>query len=385
MDTTAFGVIQENDFLEKVVVTRRVLTDFDVLVKILYCGVCHSDKHHIDNDWDDSVYPLVPGHEIVGVVENIGSKVTNVIIGDHVAIGNMTDSCQLCTNCILSKEQYCLNGGPTWTYNSKERINENGRSLRPSGKPTYGGYSGRIVSQEKFVFKLPDSLDLAKSAPLLCAGITMYHPLKKWNIGKNHTVGIAGIGGLGHLGIKFAKALGAKVIALTTTKDKLKDCISLGADDAILMSKDFMNYINIKHKVDSQMPINEEEAILFYQSNYEKSVYMNQFDFIIDTIPVTHDITAYLNLLKPESNLHIVGNMNYFHLKGIDFVFSGKNITSSNVGGLYDTREMLNFCSEKNIQANIKLIKPSQINEAICQMVNKNIRYRFVLDLTVVY
>lgn len=397
-EVSAYGVTKAKELLKPLTVQRRDLTPFDVLIKILYCGICHSDKHHIYNDWNDIITwslgkSLVPGHEIIGIVEDIGDNVTTLKIGEHVAVGNMVDSCQHCINCSKSKEQYCLNGGPTWVYNSKERVNRDGsRTLRPEGDITYGGYSSKIVAQEKFVFKLPDGLNLAKSAPLLCAGITMYYPLKTHKIGKGFVVGIAGIGGLGHLGIKFAKALGAQVIALTTTEWKLDDSLDLGADDSILMDNDFINYVNIKHKILSNMPITETEAKLFDNLSYDqdivlKSEYMGKFDIIINTIPVSHDITPYLNLLKPgEGKLHIVGNMNnYPGLKGMSFVFPGKDITSSNVGGTCDTKEMLQFCANNKIEADIELIKITSVNDAIDKIVNKDVRYRFVIDLTNFY
>ena len=393
MEVSAYGVTKAKELLRPLIIERRELTEFDVLVDILYCGVCHSDKHHIYNDWNDSDFSedgLIPGHEVIGLVSDIGDGVSKFEIGDAVAIGNMTDSCQHCEKCKKKDEQYCLNGGPTWTYNSKERLTENGgRSLKPQGQKTYGGYSTKIVAQEGFVFKLPDNLDLARSAPLLCAGITMFYPLKKFKIGKGFIVGIAGVGGLGHLGIKFAKALGADVVALTTTDWKVEDSLNLGADDSILMSKNFIDYINIKHKIESTMPITEAESILYnklskYPEIVLKSKYLGKFDLIINTIPVAHDVTSYLHLLKPGgSKLHIVGNMNEFpNLKGLNFVFGGKQITSSNVGGTYDTKEMLQFCSDNNIQANIELIDIKATNDAIKLVVNKEARYRFVIDMS---
>jgi uncharacterized zinc-type alcohol dehydrogenase-like protein len=354
----AFGVSSPTNSTVAFSIDRRPLTDFDVGVKISYSGICHSDKHHMKNDWGDSKYPLIPGHEIIGIVTQIGSKVTTLKVDDRVAIGNMTDSCQQCINCQKSAEQYCLNDGPTWVYNSNERVDEKGgRFLKPVGAPTFGGYSSYIVAQEPFVFKLPDNLYVPEAAPLLCAGITMFYPLKHWKIGKGHKVGIAGIGGLGHLGIRFAAALGAEVVGITTSPDKAMDILQLGANDTVVMT-------NPAHLLK----------------------YKDYFDIIISTIPVAHDPTPYLKMLRPgQSKLHVVGNMNEFPgLKGMDFVFYGRNITSSNVGGLCDTRQLLQFCSDNQIVANVVTIAPeaANIDESIDRMVKKQIRYRTVIDFT---
>lgn len=377
-----FGVNQAGDDIQSFVLNRRDLTEYDVLVKILYCGVCHSDKHHIYNDWGDSHFPLIPGHEIIGIVEDVGIKVSKVVIGDRAAIGNMVDSCMHCAKCQKGDEQYCLNGGPTWTYNSRERVTKQGRTLRPEGERTFGGYSTKIVSNEDFVLKLPVNLDLAASAPLLCAGITMFYPLKHFRIGKGHKVGIAGIGGLGHLGIKFAKALNADVVALTTSQWKLADSLQLGADDSLLINEDYKDLLMALDKIDLEKPLTERDQLLL-QSNLNKE-YRGFFDIIISTIPVSHDVTPYLQLLKPGSGkLHIVGNLNTFpDLKNFNFVFFGKDITSSNVGGIPDTKELLQFCSNNQIVADVQLIKIEQLKEALTMIVNKHVRYRYVLDFT---
>lgn len=376
--TTAFGVMKAKQPVEELVVERRPLTDYDVLVKILYCGVCRSDQHHVDNDWHDvKSWPLIPGHEIIGVVEDIGQKVTLVKIGQHVCVGNMTDSCQACNSCAEFREQYCENNGPTWTYNGRERLVNNKRTLKPLGEMTYGGYSGRIVSQEKFVFILPKGLDLAKSAPLLCAGITMWYPLREFNMGPGKKVAIAAIGGLGALGLKFAKALGCDVYGLTTTPWKLKN------KDAkmILMDDDFKDAITAKVKYNMEKPLTEREKELLKHKHLKL---LHTFDLMINTIPISHDPTPYIHLVKPGGGkMHIVGNMNKFpNLKGMDFVFHGKHITSSNVGGTRDTKEMLKFCAKHNIGSEIEIIKPDYINTAMQRMVDKDVKYRFVMDLT---
>jgi uncharacterized zinc-type alcohol dehydrogenase-like protein len=377
----AYGVEKQGKKLIPTYVSRRDLTSYDIHVAILYCGICHSDKHHVYNDWGDSIYPLVPGHEIIGVVEEIGTNVTEFQIGDYVAVGNMTDSCMHCKNCHNNQEQYCLQGGPTWVYNGRERLdNKGGRYLKPEGARTYGGYSKNIIVQEHFVFKLPDNLDLARSAPLLCAGITMYSPLKHHKIGKGHKVAIAGIGGLGHLGIKFAIALGAEVVALTTSEWKLEDSKRLGASASILMGDEFKEALNAMDKKEQEKKLTRREQILLNHNNLK---YREYFDFIISTIPIAHDVTPYLQLLKPNSKLHIVGNMNEFpNLKGIKSVFRGKDITSSNVGGTYDTKEMLQFCSNNNIEADIELIDIKDVNSAIKAITQNNVYYRYVIDIS---
>jgi D-arabinose 1-dehydrogenase-like Zn-dependent alcohol dehydrogenase len=428
-----YGVNKFGENLKPFELRRRDLTDFDVQVKILYSGMCHSDKHHVYNDWSDSNFPLVPGHEIIGKVEAIGDKVTQFNIGDAVAIGNMTDSCRICANCQKSAEQYCLNDGPTWVYNSNERITaEGGRTLRPEdgnlGKPanerTFGGYSSRIVAQEAFVFKLPanlskDDQSLARSAPLLCAGITMYYPLKFWGMGKGHKIGIAGLGGLGHIGVKIASALGAEVVAFTTTEDKVALNLSNVTihPDVPVPRGVLMKYINrsdeenfkpivtledeIKYKDfiekqtglnnDKEVPnssdgnLNVSDSVLVVANVNDKIKYKGYFDMIIDTVPVSHDLTPYLQMLRPgHSKLHIVGNMNYFpNMKGLHSVFFGRDITTSNVGGLADTKEFLELCSDNNILPDVEVIPmDDNINDYMARMVNKEVRYRYVMDLT---
>ncbi len=358
----AFGVEKEKEAIKPMIIERRNIMPYEVNVKVLYCGICHSDYHHINNDWGDSKYPMVPGHEMVGEVIEIGDNVSKVKIGDIVAIGNMIDSCQVCQNCEKGKEQYCLNGQPTWVYNGYDRIVNGVRSVYPVGEITKGGYSGEVICNENFLILFDQDdpsliSDLPKYAPLFCAGITMYYPLKEYNIGKGHKVGIAGIGGLGHMGIKLAKALGAEVIALTTSPSKVDDCIKLGADDVVLMT-DFQDSIRYRDKI----------------------------DFIINTIPTVHDLKPYINLLKPGSGkVHIVGNLNQFKdLTGYDFVWRGKNITSSNVGGIPLTQELLNFCQKFHILPEVELISVDSINQGILSMVDRKVRYRYVIDLTTV-
>ncbi len=386
METGGYAATAAGEELKLYNISRRKLTPKDVLVKILYSGICRSDQHHIDNDWGDSKYPLVPGHEIVGEVLQIGNAVTQVKVGDKVAIGNMTDSCQHCISCAKSAEQYCVNGGPTWTYNGRERVLDNGkRTLRPEGDRTFGGYSGKIVAQEKFVLKVPEELhnNLAGCAPLLCAGITMYYPLKEWKIGKEHRVGIAGIGGLGHLGLQFSKAVKAETVGITRTENKMNDIKRFGADDALLMDDNFMTALEAMDKIDMEKELTETERKALI-SQKDKLQYRGYFDLIICTIPVAHDPTPYLRLLKNGTGkLHVVGNMNDFpNLKGINFVFKGQHITSSNVGGLYDTKEMLQFCVDNGIIADVELISHENVNLAIDNLIANKVRYRYVMDMT---
>lgn len=377
----AYGIEAKGKKLMPTYVHRRDLTPLDVMVTILYCGVCHSDKHHILNDWNDTIYPLVPGHEIVGVVDAVGNSVTHCKVGDYVAVGTMTDSCMHCTNCHKGEEQYCLQGGPTWVYNGRERLDEKGgRYLRPEGNRTYGGYSKNIVVQEHFVYLLPDNLDLAKCAPLLCAGITTFTPLKEHRIGKGHKVGIAGIGGLGHLAIKFAKALGAEVVALTTSEWKLSSSKKLGADDSVLVNQDFIDALNAMDKKEEEKKLTKRDTLLLNNVDLE---YMGYFDLIISTIPVSHDITPYLQLLTTHGKLHLLGNFNsYPNLSGSKFIPHGKSITSSVAGGTINTREMLQFCSQHHIEADIQLINIKNINNAIKSLSNNNVKYRYVIDMS---
>ncbi len=351
----AYTVATQGSPFQLSTITRRALTEFDVDIKIEYCGICRSDWHHQHNNWKDvRYYELCTGHEIIGIVQNVGENAKKFKIGDRVCVGNFVDSCRHCVNCEKAQEQYCLNE-PSQTYNGYERVKPDGtRTLLPRGARTQGGYSSSIVAQEDFVFHLPENLDPARSAPLMCAGITLYYPLKHWKMGRGHKVAIIGLGGLGHLGLKLAKAFQCEVVGITTSESKIP-YIREQADDAIWMGS-------------------EEDQVK----------YKDYFDMIIDTIPVSHMLRPYLRMLKPngDSKLHIVGNMNEMtQLNGIDFVFYGKNITGSNTGGTEDTEEMLAFCSEHRIMADIEIVQPEDINEAMTRMVNKEVRFRSVIDL----
>ncbi len=314
----------------------------DVAIDIHYCGICHSDVHQVRDEWGGSLYPMVPGHEIVGKVTAVGSGVKKYKVGDTVGVGCMVDSCRTCVNCKDGEEQFCLEG-MTATYNSKER---DGKTL------AQGGYSKHIVVDEAFVLKVDDKLDLAAAAPLLCAGITTYSPLKRWKAGPGKKVGIVGLGGLGHMGVKIAVAMGADVTVFTTSQSKIEDAKKLGAHHVIL-SKDA-----------KQM----EEAA-------------NSFDFILDTVSADHDIGAYLNLLKRDGTLTQVGlPSNPVSISLFPLVMKRINFSGSLIGGIRETQEMLDFCAKHGIVSEIEVIRADQINEAYERLMKSDVKYRFVID-----
>lgn len=315
----------------------------DVQIEILYCGVCHSDIHQARNEWGGSMYPMVPGHEIVGKVTKIGKNVKKFKVGDLAAVGCMVDSCHKCGSCKDGLEQYCENGF-VGTYNGLEK---------KTNELTYGGYSDKIVTKESFVLKVPKNLKLAAVAPLLCAGITTYSPLKHWKIKKGQRVGIVGLGGLGHMGVKFARAFGAHVTMITTSPDKKKDAKKLGAHDVIISK-------------------NEVEM--------EKAA--GTFDFILNTIPSPHDVNPYVNLLKRDGVMTIVGCLEPLpRIQGAPLILGRKAIAGSVIGGIKETQEMLNFCSKHKIVSDIELIPIQKINEAYARMLKSDVKYRFVIDI----
>ena len=322
---------------------RRELRDNDVAMEILYCGVCHSDLHVARNDWGGSSYPVVPGHEIVGRVTAVGSNVSKYNVGDHVAVGCMVDSCQECDECHNDHEQYCRNTF-TLTYGSPDRI---------TNDMTQGGYSKHIVVREEFVLRLPENLDLAKAAPLLCAGITTYSPLREWNVGPGSRVGVVGMGGLGHMAIKLAVGLGADVTVISTSPKKEADAQELGAHN-FLVSKD-------------------EDAMATAASS---------FDLIIDTVPVNHDLNPYIPLLDNDATLVMVGQIG--PIEGPNtapMVFGRRRIAGSLIGGIKETQEMLDFCGRMNILPECEMIKMDEINTAFERMERSDVRYRFVIDM----
>jgi uncharacterized zinc-type alcohol dehydrogenase-like protein len=316
----------------------------DVVVDILYCGVCHSDIHQARNEWGGSSYPMVPGHEIIGRVSAVGSAVSKFKIGDMVGVGCMVDSCQHCAACGQGLEQYCAEGS-TFTYNSADRRD---------GLPTFGGYSERIVVSDKFVLSVPDKLDPKSAAPLLCAGITTWSPLRHWKIGKGSKVAVVGLGGLGHMGLKFAKALGADVTLFTRSPGKEDEARRLGADHVVLSTDP------------AQM-----QAVA------------GQFDFILDTVPHQHDLNPYLLTLKL-NGVHVLVGL----VEPIDppvhagtIIFGRRSIAGSLIGGIAETQEMLDFCAEHGISSDVEMITMQDINEAYERMLRSDVRYRFVIDL----
>jgi uncharacterized zinc-type alcohol dehydrogenase-like protein len=347
MNTTnikAFGTEAPDAELKQMQIDRREVTENDVEIEILYCGVCHSDLHFAKNDWGISVYPVVPGHEIVGKVIRTGDKITKHKVGDIVAVGCLVDSCRTCNSCKQDLEQYCLNGW-TGTY---------GGTDKHLGGPTFGGYSEKIVVDEHFVLKVPSNLDLAAVAPLLCAGITTWSPLKHWKVGKESKVAVVGLGGLGHMAIKLAKGLGAEVTLFSRTPGKEQDALKLGADKVIIST--------------------EEEQM--------KSA-SGKFDLIIDTVPYTHDLNPYIATLNVSGTLVLVGYLGNLDptLNTVPMILGRKSVAASLIGGIAETQELLDFCGEHNIVSDIEIIKIQDINDAYKRMVKSDVRYRFVIDM----
>jgi uncharacterized zinc-type alcohol dehydrogenase-like protein len=326
-------------------IQRRTPRAQDVQIEIMYCGVCHSDLHQARDEWNavmPTVYPCVPGHEIVGRVVKAGSAVKKFKEGDIAAVGCMVGSCRTCANCLAGEEQYCENF-PTLTYNSEDKI---------LGGVTYGGYSDSIVVDEEFVLRVPKGLDPAGTAPLLCAGITTYSPLRHWKVGKGQKVGIVGLGGLGHMGLKFAKAFGAHVALFTTSPNKAADAVRLGADEVIL-SKD--------------------------KAAMQK--HAGSFDFILDAVSAEHDLNAFLQLLKLNGTMTLVGAPTKpAAVAAFNLIMNRRQLAGSLIGGIRETQEMLDFCGDKGITADIELIKIQQINEAYERMLKGDVKYRFVID-----
>jgi uncharacterized zinc-type alcohol dehydrogenase-like protein len=322
---------------------RRNPGPHDVEIDILFCGVCHTDIHFLKNDFGMSLYPMVPGHEIVGKVVSVGQHVKKFRAGDIAGVGCLVDSCRECDYCHEGLEQYCQ-GGMVLTYSGMEK---DGKTV------TQGGYSTKIVVDERFVLKISNKLSPAAAAPLLCAGITTYSPLRHWKVGKGHKVAVVGLGGLGHMAIKFAKAFGAEVTVLSTSPGKKADAKKLGAHNFVVTT--------------------DEEQI--------KSV-MNSFNFIIDTLSASHDYTKYVNLLKVDGTLIVVGlPPDPIQVPAFNIVFARKCVAGSLIGGLPETQEMLDFCAEHNIVADIELIPIQKIHDAYERMLKSDIRYRFVIDI----
>ena len=327
-------------------VPRRDLRPDDVQIEIQYCGVCHSDLHQVRNEWQNvmpTVYPCVPGHEIIGRVAKTGRAVKKFKEGDIVGVGCMVSSCGVCANCVAGDEQFCVNF-PTLTYNAEDKI---------LGGVTYGGYSDSIVVREAFVLRVSDKLGLAGAAPLLCAGITTYSPLRHWNVGKGQNVGIVGLGGLGHMGVKFAKAFGANVVLFSTSPKKIGDARRLGVDEVVIST-------------------NPEEM----------QKHAGSFDFILDTVSADHDLNAYLQLLKKDGTMTLVGAPEKpASVAAFNLILGRHRLAGSAIGGIRETQEMLDFCADHGITSDIELIKIQDINQAYERLAKSDVKYRFVIDI----
>jgi uncharacterized zinc-type alcohol dehydrogenase-like protein len=347
METTkvkAYGTEAIEASLKEMNIERRGVTPKDVEIEILYCGVCHSDLHTARNDWGGTIYPAVPGHEIVGRITKIGSEVTKFKVGDLAAVGCLVDSCGECSSCKHDLEQYCLTGF-TGTYNGKEKY---------LGNQTFGGYSEKVVVTEHFVLKVPENLDLAATAPLLCAGITTWSPLRHWNVGPGSTVAVIGLGGLGHMAIKLANALGANVTLFSRSPEKEKDALELGAHHVVI-STDAEQMKKAKGK----------------------------FDLIIDTVPYVHDVNEYIPTLSINGTIVLVGYLGPLEpmLNTVPMIFGRKSVAGSVIGGIAETQELLDFCGKHNIVSEIEMINMQDINEAYERMLKSDVRYRFVIDM----
>ena len=338
----AYGVTSAQSAVEPLTIERRALRPEDVAIRISHCGICHSDLHMARNDWGMSVYPMVPGHEIVGIVTGVGSAVTKFKIGDRAAVGCLVDSDRTCEHCKAGHEQFC----PNWVMTYA------GTDLQ-DGSITQGGYSDHVVVRQQFVCRLPEGLDISRAAPLLCAGITTYSPLRKYGVGPGKNVGIAGLGGLGHMGVKLAAAMGAEVTMITTSPEKGQDARELGAHDVL---------------------ISTDQAAM--------DAAAERFDFILNTIPVTHDVGPYLNLLKPNGVMVIVGAIDMLEgVHGGALAMRNRVIAGSLIGGLPETQEMLDFCAEHDVLPEVEHVGPGEINEAWDRMAKGDVRYRFVIDM----
>lgn len=346
MTTKAYAAQSATTPLAPATIKRREPLPTDVQIEILYCGVCHSDLHQARDEWNQFVptqYPCVPGHEIVGRVTRVGDKVGKFKAGDFAAVGCMVDSCRACPNCAQGLEQYC-NQFPTFTYNSADKH---------SGSHTLGGYSEQIVVDESFAVKVSDKANLAATAPLLCAGITTYSPLRHWKVGPGNKVGIVGLGGLGHMGVKFANAMGAHVVLFTTSPGKVADGKRLGAHEVV---------------------VSTDEAAM--------AAHRGSFDFILDCVSAQHDLNSYLGLLKLDGTHCLVGAPEKpMPVAAFSLLMPRKSLAGSGIGGIAETQEMLDFCARHGISSDIELIPIQKVNEAYDRLLKGDVRYRFVIDM----
>jgi uncharacterized zinc-type alcohol dehydrogenase-like protein len=331
--------------LVRTAIARRDPTEYDVQIEILFCGICHSDLHSVRNEWSEfmpTVYPIVPGHEIVGRVTKAGSAVSKFKPGDLAAVGCLVDSDGTCPECQAGNEQFCPN--MTLTFNSPDKH---------LGGVTYGGYSESVVVDQRFVLRVPSNLNLAGAAPLLCAGITTYSPMHHWGVNKGNKVGVVGLGGLGHMGVKFAHALGAHVIVFTTSPGKKDDAFRLGADEVVVS----------RHADEMQK-------------------HAGSFDFILDAVSADHDINAYINLLRRDGNLTVVGaSPKPLAIAAFGLIMRRRSLSGSAIGGIAETQEMLDFCGKHNITADVEVIPIQKVNEAYARLLKSDVKYRFSIDM----
>jgi alcohol dehydrogenase (NADP+) len=344
--TRAYGATNATGTMGTLQIQRRAVGPHDVVLDVLYCGVCHSDIHTVRNEWAESLptqYPSVPGHEIIGRVVAVGAAVTKFKVGDVGGVGCMVNSCGTCENCLADREQNCLNGA-TFTYNSPDA---------DLGGHTYGGYSDKMVVAEHFVIRIPPGADLAATAPLLCAGITTFSPMQHWKLSAGQRVGVIGLGGLGHMAVKLGVARKAEVTVFTTSPGKVADAKKMGAKDVVLWSdKDAMKRL------------------------------ANHFDLLISTVPETYPMQPFMDVLKLDGTLVNVGALNKLDgLNGMMLAFGRKSLAGSVIGGIAETQEVVDYCAARGIKADVELIRPDQINQAFERVINKDVRYRFVIDM----
>jgi alcohol dehydrogenase (NADP+) len=344
-NTKAYSAASAVSALASTTIARRDLNEHDVQLEILFCGICHSDLHTVRDEWHSmmpTVYPCVPGHEIIGRVTKTGSAVTKYKPGDIAGVGCLVDSDGACPHCHADHEQFCHNA--TFTYNSPDKH---------LGGVTYGGYSDSIVVNERFVLRVPPNLDLAGAAPLLCAGITTYSPMRHWGVTQGKKVGVVGLGGLGHMGVKFAHALGAHTVVFTTSPSKKEDALRLGADEVVI----------------------SRDADAMRKHSYS-------FDFILDAVSAEHDVAAFINLLGVDGNLTLVGAPEKpFPVSAFNLLFGRRSLSGSLIGGIAETQEMLDFCGAHNITSDVEVIPMQQVNEAYERMLKSDVKYRFSIDM----
>jgi uncharacterized zinc-type alcohol dehydrogenase-like protein len=341
----AYSSVSARSPLASTTITRRDPSEHDVQIEILFCGICHSDLHQVRNEWSEfmpTVYPCVPGHEIVGRVTKVGSSVTKFKPGDLAAVGCMVDSDRTCPECQAGFEQFCPN--PTFTYNFPDKH---------LGGITYGGYSDSIVVDQRFVLRVPSNLNFAGAAPLLCAGITTYSPMRHWGVSQGKKVGVVGLGGLGHMGVKIAHALGAHVVVFTTSPNKKDDALRLGADEVVIS-----------------------------KNADEMQKHAGSFDFILDAVSAGHDINAYINLLRRDGNITLVGAPNKpLAVSAFRLIMGRRSLSGSPIGGISETQEMLDFCGQHNITADVEVIPIQKVNEAYERLLKSDVKYRFSIDM----